>query len=260
MTIVLNDPAWWANINANRIQSYFVVAAIVGVTYDWTLTLGQEVELVWRQRWSLMTLLYLSVRYLGILYAALNMFVDSSGFITFVVRNWTNVLVFAMLWVIIITRLHAMYERSRKILIFLVFTFLAVNIFDGVVVVLLSIYVSGEELILSGTYQCSFDYAEGILLLPPITWILGTVWEVLAVCLAVWIAAKHFRETRQHSAGGTVEDCFRVLMKTHLVYFASFVAISCLQLITDFSPTLSTDQNPLETQTFYGLLEILEVP
>ncbi|KAG1787070.1 uncharacterized protein HD556DRAFT_1411143 [Suillus plorans] len=40
------------------------------MTYDWALTFGQEVELVWRQPWSLMTVMYLSVRYLGILSAA----------------------------------------------------------------------------------------------------------------------------------------------------------------------------------------------
>ncbi|KAG2111888.1 hypothetical protein BD769DRAFT_1493480 [Suillus cothurnatus] len=36
--------------------------------YDWALTLGQEIELIWRQRWSLMTFLYLTVRYAGIAY------------------------------------------------------------------------------------------------------------------------------------------------------------------------------------------------
>lgn len=36
--------------------------------------------------------------------------------------------------VILIARLHAMYQRSRKVLIFLVVILLAVNIFDGVVV------------------------------------------------------------------------------------------------------------------------------
>ncbi|KAG1840712.1 hypothetical protein DFJ58DRAFT_809959 [Suillus subalutaceus] len=33
------------------------------------LTFGQEVELIWRRRWSLMTFLYLCVRYAGIGYA-----------------------------------------------------------------------------------------------------------------------------------------------------------------------------------------------
>ncbi|KAG2032091.1 hypothetical protein BDR03DRAFT_970889 [Suillus americanus] len=37
------------------------------------LTFAQEVELIWRQRWSLMTFLYLSVRYAGIGYVVMVM-------------------------------------------------------------------------------------------------------------------------------------------------------------------------------------------
>jgi hypothetical protein len=52
------------------------------------------------------------------------------------------------------------------------------------------------------------------------TWILALAWELLALCLAVWIAVKHFRELRQHSTRGIIGDCFAVLMKTHISYFA----------------------------------------
>ncbi|KAG2355900.1 hypothetical protein BDR07DRAFT_1424908 [Suillus spraguei] len=72
MTIISNDPTWWPTINANILSSYFIIASFIVVTYDWVLIFGQEVELVWRQRWSLMTVLYLAVRYLGIFFAALN--------------------------------------------------------------------------------------------------------------------------------------------------------------------------------------------
>ncbi|KAG1898361.1 uncharacterized protein F5891DRAFT_1191044 [Suillus fuscotomentosus] len=71
MTYVSDDPAWWSAINAYSLGSYFIVAAFVAVMYDWSLTFGQEVELIWRQRWSLMTVMYLGTRYLGFLYAAL---------------------------------------------------------------------------------------------------------------------------------------------------------------------------------------------
>ncbi|KAG2055203.1 hypothetical protein BDR06DRAFT_1007111 [Suillus hirtellus] len=71
MTIVSNDPTWWPVINSYRLSSYLVVGAFVALMYDWALTFGQEVELIWGQRWSLMTVMYLSTRYLGILYAAL---------------------------------------------------------------------------------------------------------------------------------------------------------------------------------------------
>jgi hypothetical protein len=77
-----------------------------------------------------------------------------------------------------------------------------------------------EEVILSGTYQCTTNYKGDFLLLDLITWILGTTWEVIALFLAVWIAVKHFRKLRQHSAGGILDDCFTVLIKTHVVYFA----------------------------------------
>ncbi|KAG1798151.1 uncharacterized protein HD556DRAFT_1463702 [Suillus plorans] len=71
MTMISNDPTWWPIFDAFRVQSYFVVAAFVAAIYDWALTFGQEVELIWRQRWSVMTVMYLGVRYLGILSAVL---------------------------------------------------------------------------------------------------------------------------------------------------------------------------------------------
>ncbi|KAG1865439.1 hypothetical protein DFJ58DRAFT_163342 [Suillus subalutaceus] len=105
-----------------------------------------------------------------------------------------------------------------------------------------------------GTYQCSIGYAKNdVSLLGSITWILGFVWEFLALCLALWIAVKHFRELRQHSTGGIMGDCFTVLMKTHVLYFASFVAVSCFSLIIDLSPTFSADGFSPAAEVFFLL-------
>ncbi|KAG2046306.1 hypothetical protein BDR06DRAFT_977587 [Suillus hirtellus] len=106
--------------------------------------------------------------------------------------------------------------------------------------------------------QCQLDDPHNIPLLASINWILVAVWEVLALCLAVWIAVKHFRELRQHSAGGIIEDCFTVLMKAHMVHFASFVAVSCFHLVLDFPPKLFI-VNFLDANIISGLLQILEV-
>ncbi|KAG1832583.1 hypothetical protein DFJ58DRAFT_235025 [Suillus subalutaceus] len=160
--------------------------------------------------------------------------------------------------VIIISRLHAMYQRSRMVLIFLVVIFLAITIANAVMTVITMIHISGEEFVLSGTYQCIIDDAGYFIFLASITWILGTVWEVVALCLAVWIAVKHFRELRRHSTGGIIGDCFTVLMQTHVSYFASFLAISCFR-IGLFSPTLSGDAYSLDTQIYVGLLQIFQV-
>jgi hypothetical protein len=57
-------------------------------------------------------------------------------------------------------------------------------------------------------------------LLNAVTWGLTTVWEVLALCFAAWIVIKHFRELQWTSTGTTIGDCFRVLIRTHVFYFA----------------------------------------
>ncbi|KAG2364204.1 hypothetical protein BDR07DRAFT_1402285 [Suillus spraguei] len=69
MTVVSNDPNWWPFIRSELFYTYWGVAAAVVVVYDWVLTLAQEIELIWKQRWSLMTVLYLMTRYIGILYS-----------------------------------------------------------------------------------------------------------------------------------------------------------------------------------------------
>lgn len=73
MTVVSNASDFWPLINFNINFSYYTVASSAAVIYDWALTIGQESELIWRHHWSLMTVLYISVRYIGIVYVVINM-------------------------------------------------------------------------------------------------------------------------------------------------------------------------------------------
>jgi hypothetical protein len=79
------------------------------------------------------------------------------------------------------------------------------------------------EYVLSGVHMCSYPDSDIDRLLGQITWILGTAWEILALCLAVWIGIKHFCELQQASTGWAVEDCFTILIETHVFYFARWV-------------------------------------
>jgi hypothetical protein len=124
-------------------------------------------------------------------------------------------------------------------LIFLVIIFLAVNIACVVLTAIgLKYVVAGkfclltcgtqligqtpEEAILSGMHMCGYNYEEDVQLLISMFWMLNTVWEVLALCMSVWIAVKHFRDLRRLglSTGSTIGDCFRVLIQSHVLYFA----------------------------------------
>lgn len=156
----------------------------------------------------------------------------------YVALAWMGVVVSAVLGVIIIIRLHAMYWRSRKVLILLIVIFLAINVPNGVITARITMHSPGKELILSGTHHCNIGFDSYDQLLVAVTWVLTTVWETIALCFAGWIAMKHFREL-QRSTGRVIGDCFAVLIKTHVLYFASFVATSSFHL-SYLSPTNST--------------------
>ncbi|KAG2348011.1 hypothetical protein BDR05DRAFT_600717 [Suillus weaverae] len=262
MTLVSNDPSFWPLINSSRFSSYFIVASFAAVAYDWILTFGQEFELVWRQRWSLMSILYLAVRYAVMPYAITIMLIslpsvsltDRVSSTAYFALNWITMSVTTMLCAITITRLYAMYQQSRKMLICLIVIAASLMITSGVVGEMVNTHVSGEELILSSTYMCTYDMGTSEL---PITmiWILNIIWEVLALCLALWVSVKHFRERSRSSAGRIVGDCFTVLIKTHMLYFASFVVVSCFNA-GYLSPSLANSSST-GAEVYYGVLEIM---
>ncbi|KAG1789733.1 uncharacterized protein HD556DRAFT_1529301 [Suillus plorans] len=281
MTYVSNDPSWWPLINFDIFVSYWGVAAGVVVVYDWVSTLGQEIELIWRQRWSLMTVLYLIVHTLywnpvfcsqssgHVSYAPCSIFLtgrhrifaigiaDRCSTITYYAYGGTIVALSAMLGIIVIARLHAMYQGSRKMLMFLVIIFLAVNIACGVMVAIP--HHIAEEFILSGTYMCYYVYGGNDQLLYSMVWMLNTVWEVLTLCLSAWVTVKHFRELRRlgPSTGSTIGDYFGVLIQSHVLYFASFAGVSCIQL-TAFSTGI-LNSTSIGALTLDAALQILLV-
>ncbi|KIK38016.1 hypothetical protein CY34DRAFT_415130 [Suillus luteus UH-Slu-Lm8-n1] len=263
MTIVSNDPSWWPYTDALFFCAYWTISAGVIVVYDWVTTIGQEIELIWRQRWSLMTALYLGMRYIGILYSIANVlastpFVSVTDAVSNIVLHGTNaanVVLTAMLGVVMIARLHAMYQGSRTLLIFLVIIFLGINIAGGALVAITLTHLAGEEAILFGILNCAYGYDENIHPLIAMVWVLNTVWEVLALCLSVWVAVRQFRDLQRFglSTGSTAGDCFKVLIQSHVLYFVSFVGVSfsSLGLVT-----------PLESSYFiesvlFGSLQVL---
>ncbi|KAG1766853.1 hypothetical protein EV702DRAFT_785453 [Suillus placidus] len=187
------------------------------------LAFGQEVELIWRQRWSLMTVLYLTARYLGIIFVGMNIQMavqiiplkDAVSLIMYFALYWMMWVIMGILGVIMIARLHAMYQRSRKVLVLLIAVFMAIGVANIVMLTINMRYISAEQVVLSGTYQCVVSNAQPSRIIP---WILAAVWEAFTLCLAVSIALKHFRELRQQSAGSIIGDCFTVLMTTHTSY------------------------------------------
>ncbi|KIK40699.1 hypothetical protein CY34DRAFT_254205 [Suillus luteus UH-Slu-Lm8-n1] len=226
MTIVLDEPTLWPLISFGRLSSYFVAASSTAVIYDWALTFGQEFEFILRQRWTFMTLLYVFVRYFGILVSVMNLLLNLPVPITDVVRTilwyiqaWTPIIVNAVLGVIMVTRMNAMYQGSKKLLIFLVVVLLASMIVSGVMGVIANLGVSAQEAVVSGYPTCFTEINTVMIDLTYESMISTAVWEILAFFLAVWIVIKHFYELRRRHSGATIEGYFTVLIESHAFYF-----------------------------------------
>lgn len=171
------------------------------------------------------------------------------------------IVIFFILGVVMIIRLYAMYQGSRKILVFLVAILLALMIATGVLLAIVESYTHLEEFILCGTYQCMY-YEKDIPLLIGYDWkfVTGLIWEVITLCLAVWIVIKHFRRPQRQSTGWTARDCFAVLIKTHVLYFAAFVFVSCFAF-GGLSPNMSNiaSAGVDEYGGFYQIATIMEL-
>ncbi|KAG1883383.1 hypothetical protein F4604DRAFT_1677711 [Suillus subluteus] len=217
MVLVSDDPSWWPTINVNLIFGYFAVVGCVGIIYDWVfpaLTFGQEVELIW-------------VRYIGIGYVGVNMLVtlptismtDAGCIIIIDTLDWTREVVDAILGAIPkgadMSRCnlcgHQNHQHNDPR-----------NGDDADFRGGSGSSENTEELVLSGTYQCQFNYAGDFLLLDSMIWILAY----------------------RMGASGIIGDCFTVLMKTHMSYFVSYL-----------SPTLSADADLLESQIYSGFTQ-----
>ncbi|KAG2346203.1 hypothetical protein BDR05DRAFT_1057833 [Suillus weaverae] len=189
------------------------------------------------RRWSFMNVLYMCVRYIGILYSVISILwylpvsmTDTVGLTLYFILTWIPVVVNAMLGVIIMIRIHAMYRRSKKMLIFLVVVLLASTIASGVITAMANVGVSAEEFVLYGHHICLSESDTDQINLGYESFISTAIWEILAFGLAVWIIIKHLRELRQSPTGSRIGDYYTALTKSHAFYFVAFAVMACLTL------------------------------
>ncbi|KAG8927273.1 hypothetical protein FRC02_008327 [Tulasnella sp. 418] len=69
MDIVTDADLYYQVVGRTGTTRYFTLASVVWLAYDWTLTLGDEIELIWSRDWTLAGKpMYLFVRYGGMLF------------------------------------------------------------------------------------------------------------------------------------------------------------------------------------------------
>ncbi|OBZ71670.1 hypothetical protein A0H81_08886 [Grifola frondosa] len=104
-------------------------AASTWVAYDILLTIEQEVDFIWRVKFSVTKLLYLFVRYYNLLSLILLVSINTSTKVGFKSWIWFEAIGAVFLSTVfgealMVLRLYAAYERNRKVLALLLFMFL----------------------------------------------------------------------------------------------------------------------------------------
>ncbi|KAG1738976.1 hypothetical protein EDB19DRAFT_867050 [Suillus lakei] len=208
------------------------------MSYEYLLLLDKEVKYVWNRPWSLMSCLYLVVRYLGLSLAILwgcwgGMFYipESVSYDILVVLEWGTSVYFCFAEAILIWRLHALCNQSKLLLYVLVGSFLPIiALLIGTDIYLYSQphAFSVKELITPNTKYCTFSFNIGPM--PAIyTSIPIVCYDVFLVVLAVVILVRHFKDRREYKM--RPNTYMMMIVRYHIMYFVLNLTNQVLMVI-----------------------------
>ncbi|KII95799.1 hypothetical protein PLICRDRAFT_34750 [Plicaturopsis crispa FD-325 SS-3] len=228
-------------IQATRICQ---LAAMCATIYDHFLSLDQEVELIWKRKWSYSKILFLIIRYIGEAVLIANAVVFLSTDISrSVCRQYTifqasaSSVILLLMQVTLQWRIHAMYRESRKILVFLCICF-SVEIISMCVLLGLRMGTEialSEPLGLPGVHICSFTkvphFVYGF-------WIAVIAFETVLFSLALWVAIQHVWQVGTWSASHILHVLLRDSFSYFLVTLAGYIACAGVWIV---DPSVKTE-------------------
>ncbi|KAF9233817.1 hypothetical protein BU15DRAFT_79740 [Melanogaster broomeanus] len=103
-----------------QVNDYISVAWVTVISHDYILTFSDEVEYVWNRPWTLVSVMYLVLRYLGLLVGMMQAF----GTVIFLFMIWGSAIVTVVTDLMFILRIYAMYNRSRIVLFILLLAYI----------------------------------------------------------------------------------------------------------------------------------------
>ncbi|KAG2364668.1 hypothetical protein BDR07DRAFT_1374901 [Suillus spraguei] len=208
------------------------VAAIALISYEYLILLEKEVEYVWKRPWSLMSCLYLVVRYFGLFLAMVCacwgglLYIPESfafihrafalGYDLIVLIEWGFSVYFCFAEVILIWRLYAIYNQSKLVLHVLVGLFVPiVALYIGIDIYLYSRRM--KEIIAPDAKYCTLSFHIGPML-AIYTSIPIMCYDILLVVLAVFTLVKHYMEQRRIKM--RPNTYMVMIVRYHIMYFA----------------------------------------
>ncbi|KAG1855206.1 hypothetical protein DFJ58DRAFT_360721 [Suillus subalutaceus] len=203
------------------------VVIITLIIYDYMLQLEKEVTFVWERQMSVMAYLYLVVRYFGIVLAmifgiwgGLIYMPEAVSYGILVFMQWGLSGYFCLAEVILIWRLYALYNQSRRILYVLLGLFLpVVALYIGMDIFLWSrpSAVSVQEIVVTPNLKyCAASFHIG-----PMPAIYASIpiicYDIFLVVLAIVVLVKHLKERKELEMKPNTYVV--MIVRYHVIYF-----------------------------------------
>ncbi|KAF8994598.1 hypothetical protein BDQ17DRAFT_1366745 [Cyathus striatus] len=212
-------------VNDLTAGKYFQLAAFVMLIYDHILTFPDEVERIWKQRFSGATVLFLLNRYVTPLQfiVIIDAFHDpiwTKKFIRckrFVVFEGASTV--GLISVIMIFRIYALYSRNNKVLAGLMILLCAQITFSSI-----GISTGFPAPLPDGLVGCIFTGSSRIF---PAIWVTPLATDFVIVLLTLWRTRTYFRYSQS-------APTIHIFMRDGLLYFFAIFAANLLNTLLFF--------------------------
>jgi len=153
-----------STLELSQMIDYVSIAIVTVIVYDYVLVFSREIDCVWQRPWTWVSTIYVLVRYFGLSSTILNGVVGTTFMpgpvkmctAIYLVAIWEFPIFLAGADLVMILRVYAMWNRSRRILYVLLFIYVSQVI---VPFVLIGIYINPNTYLSVTLVQVTIDVA-----------------------------------------------------------------------------------------------------
>ncbi|CAL1715324.1 unnamed protein product [Somion occarium] len=229
--MVVASPDVLTLLSHTRLHGYMHTAATVLIWYDYFLTLSDEIQYFWGRRLTWATSLFFINRYVVLLTQTFNLYPKVASHVTFQVSKiaigfiltGSGVLQQFIVDMILCVRLYAIYNKSKRVLFFLLTLLFACTISSIAVIAVVALRTRGTTTPAPGLSQCTIETPYKVLWL---FWIPILVYESTGFSMVLYKAYQYLKERRLlRGTSFHTDSLIAVLYRDSLLYFAGIFAL-----------------------------------
>ncbi|KAH7907903.1 hypothetical protein BJ138DRAFT_1158859 [Hygrophoropsis aurantiaca] len=220
----MTDPAFIQALQAIQTRNYIVAVAGALVAYDQVLTFAQEANAT----------MYLAVA-------------------------WGQTVFLLAMQAILVVRVYALFNRSKKVLVFLA-TFYCLQ---STAVLVIGGFVSNNRVLheyftsigptIGSVTQIVVENNSGLLLIAQDSTIVSVVFDIVLLIFALWAFVRHALEAKTIHGGWSINALVKTMVADHLVYFICNLTWLSLSLamgyVTEFNVFIASLNDVLNIST-----------